>query len=208
MIDIKKLLVGPVIRLKYVHRFTSCRTLQKESVAEHSYYTTLYALVIAEWYEKRWQENEELGGYIMPDFRKLLSKALVHDLEECITGDIPRDFKHQSVALNTHIDKEARRTIQKVIKDIFQGDESIWTRIWQESKDDSLEGIIISFADFLSVVSYAYEETRVARSLVLKEQLTSLYEYWKSFHSEKYKAFKPLVDQVDVIMEEIFSGTE
>lgn len=208
MIDIKKLLVGHVIRLKYVQRFTSCRTLQKESVAEHSYFTSLYALVIAEWYEKMYQDATELGGYIMPDFRTLLSKALVHDLEECITGDIPRDFKHRSVALNTHIDKEARRAIQKVIVDIFQGDETIWTRMWQDSKDDSLEGRIISLADFLSVVSYVYEETRVARSLVLREQLTSLYDYWKSFHSEKYRLFKPLVDQVDGIMEEIFSGND
>ncbi len=50
--NMKKLLVGHVIRLKYTERFSTCRTLHKESVAEHAYFTTLYALVLGEWLEK------------------------------------------------------------------------------------------------------------------------------------------------------------
>ncbi len=147
-------------------------------------------------------------GWENIDFRSLLSKALVHDLEECITGDIPRDFKHINLELNEHIDEMAEQSFQKIIHDLFPGDELIWTKIWRDAKDDTIEGRTICFADFLSVISYIYEETRIARSLVLREQLTSLHEYYQMFATEKFKMFKPLVEQVGEIMKEIFDGTD
>jgi len=195
--NIKKLLVGHVIRLKYVNRFSTCRTLHKESVAEHVFFTTLYSLVVGEWIEQTYA--------VTVNFRKLLSKAIVHDLEECITGDIPRDFKHLDIDLNEHINKMAEQGFQKVIESLFQFcSASYWTDIWKNAKDDSIEGRILSFADFLSVVSYVYEETRIAKSLVLKEQLTTMGDYCKMFSVEEYKMFWPLTKQVhEIVFEEI-----
>lgn len=200
--NIKKLLVGHAIRLKYVSRFSTCRTLHKESVAEHVFFTTLYSLVVGEWIERTYDINI--------NFRKLLSRAILHDLEECITGDIPRDFKHMDADLNKHINEMAEQGFQKVIESLFQfGSVSVWTSTWKNAKDDSIEGKILAFADFLSVVSYVYEETRIAKSLVLKEQLTSMGDYCKAFAAKKYKMFWPLVTQVhEIVFGEILNESE
>ncbi len=200
--NLKKLLVGHPIRLKYVTRFSTCRTLHKESVAEHVYFTILYAQILGCWIENVYD--------VRINFGKLLFKALIHDLEECITGDIPRDFKHSHPLLNKTIDNFAGEGFKLVVKDILQNEieEEIWFNTWYTAKDDTLEGKIVTFADFLSVISYVYEETRIAKSIVLREQLSSLDDYYHTFTTKKYELFKPLVEQVTVILKEIFNGTE
>ena len=201
--DLRTLLVGPTIRVKYVNRFSSCRTLHKESVAEHAYFTSIYCLVLAEWLKK------EAGVSI--DYRDLLLRSLIHDMEECVTGDIPRDFKHRSKVVKHYIEQCAQMCVAEIFHSLLHDEdqEAAWMEAWVNAKDNSLEGLTVTFADFLSVLAYLYEETRMARSLSIREHLTSLEDYFKIFTKPKFEMFRPLVDQARVILyEEILNGSK
>lgn len=71
--------------LSFVPRWTIVRTLRRQSVAEHSYYVTLYAGQIADMVE--WKGNRA----------NLLDYALRHDLEEGYMSDIPGPSKRKIV---------------------------------------------------------------------------------------------------------------
>ncbi len=71
--------------LSFVPRWTIVRTLQHQSVAEHSYYVALYAGQIA-----------DMIGWT-GDRAALLDHALRHDLEEGFMSDIPGPSKRKIV---------------------------------------------------------------------------------------------------------------
>jgi 5'-deoxynucleotidase len=79
--------------LAYVPRWSIVRVAKPQSVAEHSYYTAVYALQIARLV--RWEAN----------WLPLVEMALWHDVEECFTGDMPGPVKHELYG------KEARSAI-------------------------------------------------------------------------------------------------
>ena len=67
--------------LSYVPRWGILRSIRKQSVAEHSYYVALYADQLATLIQ--WEG----------DTAALLQYALLHDIDETITGDIPGPVK-------------------------------------------------------------------------------------------------------------------
>lgn len=69
--------------LAYVPRWSIVRVAKTQSVAEHSFYTAMYALQVARMI--RWDGN----------FLALMEMALWHDVEECFTGDMPGPVKHE-----------------------------------------------------------------------------------------------------------------
>tara|TARA_R110002110_G_scaffold142015_8_gene330139 strand:+ start:8460 stop:9005 length:546 start_codon:yes stop_codon:yes gene_type:complete len=68
--------------LQHVPRWTIIRTLRRQSVAEHSYYVTLYATFIA--IELDLKTN---------DINWITQYALTHDFDEMVSGDIPTPYK-------------------------------------------------------------------------------------------------------------------
>ena len=64
--------------LQYIRRLNFERCNRYQSVAEHSFYVTLLAKEIA-----------ELLGYPKSTIAMVVEKAMVHDVPEAVTGDIP-----------------------------------------------------------------------------------------------------------------------
>lgn len=74
---------NPQLRvLGHVPRWTIVRTIQSQSVAEHSYFVAKYAAMICEFLGT----NETLKNACM-------LYALDHDIDEMISGDVPSPFK-------------------------------------------------------------------------------------------------------------------
>lgn len=69
--------------LSTVTRWQVIPTTRRQSVAEHSYYVTVYALKIA----------EVLGIHNAFFNNELTHRALFHDLSEIVTGDMPTPYK-------------------------------------------------------------------------------------------------------------------
>lgn len=90
--------------LAYVPRWSIVRVAKPQSVAEHSYYTAVYALQIARLIH--WEGN----------WLPLVELALWHDAEECFTGDAPGPVKHRLYG------PESGGVIASMMTDRFEGE--------------------------------------------------------------------------------------
>jgi len=192
MLNIKELLVGMPVRLRYVNRFSTCRVNKFETVAEHSYYVAFYALMISEWC---------VQNKISHDRKIILERALLHDLEEAATGDFPRGFKYSDDSLRKHMNEVALKGLKSVVIALWN-DENVIKNImdfWQNAKDDSIEGKILELADFFSVLSYVYEEIR-SSNFTMREHVDSLQEYYQKFTTKEFDFLRSLIEQARTIL--------
>lgn len=146
----RALLCGDLQRVSHVFRYSSRPVIARETVAEHSFYVALYAYFIAE------TINEDI------DFKKLLTRAIIHDLDESITGDFQRAFKYSSVSLREEIAKAARLFITKMLEPFSNASRILMA--WDNAKADDIEGDIIKIADFLAVAAYIIKETKMGNN--------------------------------------------
>src|SRR5438132_7865233 len=89
-----------------VIRFSADTRIKDETVAEHSYHVALYSMILADL-------EQQFGNKVNKE--RLMKAALIHDLEECLTGDIIYDFKHSNEKLAEEIKKMGGRFYQKLV---------------------------------------------------------------------------------------------
>lgn len=118
-----------------------------ESVADHSYRTTLIAMLI--------------GDRLKLNVEKMIKMALLHDIAECITGDItPHEMK-----------KEKKMEVEEEVMKELIGDMNEYYEIWKE---------------FISMES---EEAKIIHDIDKMEMLLQAKEYEKDYCKEKLKEF-------------------
>lgn len=162
-LDMRALLTGSVRRVSHTTRFSGTPTLRPESVAEHHYVTAQYAMLIG-------LEMIQLGGAV--NMGKLLTRALVHDLDEALMPDLPRPVKYSDPELTTVWHKLAHNAVVKLEAELGV----LISDYWYEAKERSLEGDILAVADMLSVIGYVIEEIRLGNSY-MKEVLENSTKY-------------------------------
>lgn len=203
MLNIKELLIGMPVRLRYVDRFSTCRVMKKESVAEHSFYVAFYSLMIAWWCDNH-------TGQANLNVADLLTKALLHDIDEAATGDIPRFFKYSDDSLKNHLDEVAQKGVHMIAEKLWHNESAISEIMfdWKQAKNDTREGRILELADFLSVLSYVYEEIR-SSNFVMREHLQAMAEYYEKFTTHDYDFLRPLIKEARTILFEeiLLNGT-
>ncbi|HEY6020832.1 MAG TPA: YfbR-like 5'-deoxynucleotidase [Candidatus Paceibacterota bacterium] len=135
--------------LSSMQRYSQNFLNKKESVLEHTGFVVLFCCLIA-------QELVARGREI--DIGVLLSKAALHDVDEIITGDVPRPTKY--------FDEETRKTFERIE---HHGMSTLIERmalqkstydIWKNSKSE-YEGSIVAIADVFAVVFKVWEETHL-----------------------------------------------
>lgn len=173
--NLRALLYGPAVRLRYVTRYSTCRVSHPESVAEHCFFVALYADAIASWIGL-------CNPGIKIDRAVLLRKALWHDIEEASTGDMPRSFKHSNEEVRKALEHSASGAVYAIADETFAN--LVIAReiqqLWKKSKDKTIEGRIVAFADFLSCLSYLSQESLDHNDLIL-EHCNTMEEYAGSF---------------------------
>jgi len=207
ILDMRELLTGDLTRMAHVYRYSSVLVLKKESTAEHTFFTTVYALAVACWVE---EVSQEVGGGEGPNLEHVLLRALLHDLEECRTGDINRMFKRSSSELYEAIQEGARYQVRTVLDAVFPNPDSSWIQsllfgVWNEAKDDTLEGKIVTFADFLSVVAYMLSEMNCSNRTMLRYHEEVL-RYANIFNGSDYDFIRPLVTEVHGMIASAFGA--
>ena len=203
MLNLKEMLIGMPTRLRYVTRFSTCRVIKQESVAEHCFFVALYSLFIMWWC---WDKNDEFL-HTLNEY-KILSRALLHDLDEAATGDVPRFFKYSDTALKQHLDEVAQKGVHQIAAKLWTDPTTIAsiTDVWKNAKDNTSEGRILAFADFLSVLSYSWEEVRQS-NIIMKEHLTNMVEYYQRFTTKDFDFIRPLIEDARAILfEEILTN--
>lgn len=194
-LNLRELLFGSAQRLRYIERFSNCRKTHRENVAEHQYFTSLFTLVLC----------HHVGASV--NIGIALTRALVHDVEECFTGDIVRPMKYDSVLLKEMIEKVgvrmARQFFTSLTTHTVASDRLFFA--WEHSKDDTVEGKIVRFADFMSVLSYVTQEVENGNKDILGN-LTQLVAYAKSFQNDEFEFLQPLPDESSKLVNDIIQG--
>ena len=148
------MLVGTTNRMRNVIRYSTCHRQHNETLAEHHYYTALFSALIA----------KDIGVQVNTEI--VMLKALVHDVEESVSGDFMRSFKHSSPELKAAIEKGSEAFVYSMFNRINSN--GAFDGAWKNAKDHSLEGRIVKFADFLSVLSYIYQELASGNKLIIE----------------------------------------
>jgi 5'-deoxynucleotidase len=131
--------------MNYMVRFGSEVNANPESLAEHSYMVLMLAIQIAKQYQL------DIG------FERLVSIAMLHDVSEIMTSDIPTPLKNTAVKKESD---ELENDAVDIIKDKWQ----LWIGDLESYnyKDlDNLESRIVKAADYISAIVYAVEEAYI-----------------------------------------------
>ncbi|MCW1296453.1 MAG: HD domain-containing protein [Candidatus Parvarchaeota archaeon] len=156
--------------LGQVIRFGIRKRLKDENVAEHSFHTALYAMILAD------IEQKKFGNKV--NMEKVFRGALLHDLEECMTGDILFHFKHSDEKLTSEIKRIGTKFYEKLIKNLPASMQKDYMEAWLHCKDpNTIEGRIVWAADRLEALFYALDELRLGNKsfrLVLIEIMNDI----------------------------------
>ena|SRR3990167_5520086 len=194
VLNFTELLTGLPNQLRYIKRFSNCRAVVTENVAEHSYYVALISMFIAEMLNLSPEEKYDV-----------LRKAIIHDFEELFTGDIIHNVKHTSNEVNTGIHSMAASQFLSLIHKLTGGDAYglLIFGSWLSAKDSSIAGRIVSFADYASAVAYVYEEVMGGNIFMLRNVDDLLKTIEKFNGITEYGFLHPLRDQLWAIIREL-----
>lgn len=203
-LNMKEMLDGDLARIRNVIRFSNSTRIKNESVAEHSFFTAYYSLILALTLIVEEHVNIDLG--------EMLACAILHDLDEAKSGDFVRHFKYMNPEIKQHIEDATTEIMKQAFLPMFTKeratqyhDEPANTlqQLWKYAKNpNTLEGDIVAFADFLSVLSYVMNELDSGNVKLLR-QLDDMYEYARSFNKRnfiKYEEVKAWLCQVFSIL--------
>jgi 5'-deoxynucleotidase YfbR-like HD superfamily hydrolase len=132
-----------------VERFTVYKCHFREDVAQHSYLTALYAMILADLEKRR-------GRRV--DVEKLLRMALIHDAEESRTGDIHHPFKHQDPDFTKTIDDRALQWFNDLMSSLPDSMAHAYIELRKTQQGYSTETVLLKAADKLEALLWAYEE--------------------------------------------------
>ncbi len=192
-LNIEQMLFGDTNRIRHVIRFGTCHRVRDENVAEHSYFTAFYAMIIG-------RALDISDGHMA----ELLQRALIHDIEEAESGDFSRPFKYSTRELKAALDVAAEESMVKILSPMVEVNEVIdLTKMWKRSKKDMV-GAILDFSDFLSVLSYVVGEIR-ASNYTLKMHCRDMTRYYERFSDKRFDFLRPWIYQADKILRKEFS---
>ena len=139
-------------RLGHIIRFNTRPKTIDETVAAHSYYVGLYSLILAEYLEKKGVKiNKE----------QTMRRALLHDLEECVAGDVMTHVKDDE-EINRIYNKLAIFSVETTFEKLPEYIRKFLMSEWHEfNNESSIEDWLVEVADDLSGVIYCKEQCNV-----------------------------------------------
>lgn len=188
MITVKDLMKD--YRLKSTIRYNNRNKINNETVAEHSFYVSLYTLQIC----------NKLN--LHPIVTKLaLEKAILHDMVEADISDIPHDVKKKIEGLKTILEKQEKELNEKLdYRFACDRTNNIETlRSYKVDYDDKTENIIdtiVKIADTYSVLQYCLKEEMLGNK---DNEFRSIEERARKFIVEGEKSITEYFDGKDRI---------
>jgi 5'-deoxynucleotidase YfbR-like HD superfamily hydrolase len=171
---IENLLNGVWKNLVHVNRYQTHVMIKAMTVAEHSWITGMLSLFIFNEVEKNMQND--CSGIKA----EILVKALVHDLEECVIGDIPLNEVLRNET-KTYKDNVGKIILNKML-DV---DENIINN-WRYAKSE-ISGLVVQYSDMLSALLEMIQEKDMGNTYMdkyLSNPVKHLINYEKEFESK------------------------
>lgn len=146
--------------LRSIDRCSNTTHLMPYSVAQHSFYVALYGMVFAH------LENHRLypDGPVY-DLELVLQKALIHDLEETITGDILYPLHTEYPEFKEKLDFIRKKSVNdEVFRELPYEIKKLFVKLWNTSKDSSMEGKLVACMDKFEILIFAISEMNLGNS--------------------------------------------
>lgn len=173
-----------VHRLNYIDRCSNIPHIKPYSVAQHSFYTAFYAMLFAD------LENESGENY---DTSEVLKRALLHDMEEAITGDILYPLHNSHPAFKSKLDDIRRGCVaSEVFNELPENVRKCYIKLWNNAKDNTKEGRLVACMDKFEILLFAVSEMELGNM-----QFYSLFKNAKDLIFEKF----PISSVIDAINE-------
>lgn len=194
MVNFTTLAFNPMSRMNEVSRYSSVYQETNESLAEHITDVSVMSYLIAKTIQSNFTDDIDLGT--------LLEKCLLHDIDEVITGDVPRNTKYATKNVHDNLDQVASDAVDLIEKYIGVGG---ICEVWDFAKEGK-EGAILKIVDMLCVVKKSITEIELRGNLSFLKVVTELEthlttmlscdEVYKRFEDERTRKFlKNLVSQ-------------
>lgn len=162
MSAVKEVMAGKPARLRHTFRYSALPVVFRENVAEHSFWTALIGMTIA----AEISGDSQLIG-------EVAAKALLHDIEESMTGDLIRDMKYHDGDVRDAIRKVEVEFARSIFEAIGGQAGNLLEVYWRMAKDDSPSGRIVALADLLCVISYVDHEQSLGNNTKEMKQVRS-----------------------------------
>ena len=177
-------------------RYSQSTLCKPESVLEHTGFVACTCLIIG-------RNLISLGVKI--DMEILLSRALVHDMDEVVTGDVARPTKYFSEEIKSELDMLSRKSMVEISDSI----DCYLVENWIASKCD-LEGKIVELVDILAVLCKAHNEIvmRGNKTITFGDPLNLFGRIAEissklAKETEQSKYFSSLIDQCQIMKSQI-----
>lgn len=146
-----KHIASPQMRMDQVIRYSGTRQADPENVAVHVTDVSIlgYSLILK--INSQYGEDVNVGEY--------LEKVLVHDLDEVLTGDVPRNTKYHNDTILGELRNIADTAMDHMTMKCFDNSSRVY-QIWDESKEGK-SGVIVKLADMLSVAKKTLVEVEM-----------------------------------------------
>lgn len=142
MSAIREVLYGEFRRVSHVYRYSALPVLNRENVAEHSWWTAVIAMTIA----------TEIGhAELIGD---VAARGILHDIEEIGTGDLVREAKYFDEKMREDFRRVERAFANRLFGKLGTYVGNQFQPIWSQAKGDDLAGQIVSLADLFCVIAY------------------------------------------------------
>tara|TARA_R110002020_G_scaffold392352_2_gene602624 strand:+ start:1484 stop:2029 length:546 start_codon:yes stop_codon:yes gene_type:complete len=138
----------PLYNLKNIIRYNNVEKINTESVAEHSFF--VMSIV------------NEMHNFYDFDLGKALQMALVHDYPEIYIDDIAHPIKKQ-------FPKVAKALHEAELEVIGRFSENVQESFIEYEDKDTVEALVVSFADMYSVCMYSHSEKRLGNASHIAE---------------------------------------
>ena len=155
-------LLSMMTRLSNLQRFSMERPYHPESVLEHTGFAALIAMIIAREVDVNLEE--------------VIVKALIHDIDEIIVGDVPRPTKYSSPTARAMFDHLAEKGVAKIATDLRDGFPHFASNVAAKhvaAKRDR-SGLVVAIVDVLAVVHTVWSEVIVrGNNAMLRQAFTA-----------------------------------
>lgn len=128
------------MKMHGIIRYANRNRIKDEDLAQHSYSVAAYCFEIA----KDFGISDEIRN-------EAIAMAIIHDVGECFTSDLPHDVKTENPELKQLCDKLEEKYIDKI-----PSINNLWHKL--EDNKDSIPSVMVKLGDTMSVKAYVKRE--------------------------------------------------
>jgi len=171
-------------------RYSQAHNITRESVLEHTAFVAIFGAAIC----------HRIGA----DPTKVLRRAIVHDIDEIVTGDIPTPTKYANDIVSEALQELEAKGANESICKLFTESESFYDD-WACAKDDSIDGWVIKVSDSAAVIYKMWQEAMLGNKTLLeyRPRLRSVFEGWLHGNSEHVERLADVITELLELLENI-----